>query len=145
MKRKTISPANGNVAVIPEKRNYTVNLIGFSKELSVEANGKILAVCYDDKNNIHSITTENIYASDGISLVIKSSGSLDSKNENWQNHCFDIMLQAETASLDKKRLFDTITNVNIPFKERLEKLKAFEDIDSNLKDPIKNLLMLSQY
>ena len=140
----TISPANSNVAVIPEKHNYTVNLIGFSKELSVEANGKILAVCYDDKNNIHSITIENIYASDGISLVIKSGGSLESKNENWQNHCFDIMLQAETASFDKKRLFDTITNINIPFKEKLEELKAFEDIDPNLKDPIKNLLMLSQ-
>ena len=54
------------------------------------------------------------------------------------------MLAAEAASLDKKRIYEVITNESRTLEERLEILNNFQDIDVNLIPAIKELLMLSK-
>ncbi len=140
----TINPAMGDNSVVPQTRNYTVNLFGFSKKTKVILNGQELKASYDEKTNALTVLIENIETSKVLKIELYSENSLLSRNENWKKQCFDIMLQAETSSLDKKQIFDIIINKNISLEERLEKLKNFNGIDANLISPIKELLTLSK-
>lgn len=140
----TVNAADGDISVLPETRNYTIFFRGFSKETNIDVLGKKFNSFYEDKTNTLEINIENVEVTEALNIVFNCENGLICNNENWKSICFDIMLQAETNSLDKLRIYKEITNDVIAFEKRVEILEKFKDIDENLIPPIMNLLRLSE-
>lgn len=141
----TLNKAEGDISLIPQNRNYKINLFGFAKDIKILVDGKSVNTSYDEETNITSIDLSNISVTSTAVIEIFAEKSLLSTNENWDKQCFSIMLAAETSSWDKKRIFDIITDKNISFEKRLERLETFKDIDENLIEPIKEIFIRSAF
>lgn len=138
----TINPAIGDNSIIPERRNYTVKLVGFAKEISAFVNGCKYDTEYDEKTNIVSIFIDEVSTNQILTVKLSAENGIISRNDNWEKQCFDIMLGFEANSLAKHRLFNDISNKRISITKRLEILNNFNDIDEDFKAPIRELLML---
>ena len=125
----TIFPANGKLALIPEKRSYIVELTGYQKSavdtVKVEIDGKIVdvAVTYDKKKQAVEITISECDVTKEVKIFI-SEAALTYGNQIVERS-FNFLNQAEIEFSLKERIYSLVTSgKSIPVK--LAELKALE-------------------
>lgn len=107
-----IHPAEGNLALIPEKRRYTVELIGFkkcaAKKVVVLADGQKIDVTtsYDKKKQAVIVELPEIPVTAEINISL-SKESVQKENCVAQL-CFDFLNQAEIEFMLKDQLYNAI-------------------------------------
>ena len=138
----TIFPANGKLALIPEKRSYIVELTGYQKSavdtVKVEIDGKIVdvAVTYDKKKQAVEITISECDVTKEVKIFI-SEEALTNGNQIVERS-FNFLNQAEIEFSLKERIYSLVTSgKSIPVK--LAELKAME-IDKDLEGAMTEII-----
>ena len=138
----TIFPANGKLALIPEKRSYIVELTGYQKSavdtVKVEIDGKIVdvAVTYDKKKQAVEITISECDVTKEVKIFI-SEESITNGNQIVERR-FNFLNLAEIEFSLKERIYSLVTSgKSIPVK--LAELKAME-IDKDLEGAMTEII-----
>ena len=127
-----INESQGNLALIPESRNYIVEFYGLKKPLydqltiKVDGNQYETVINYDEKRQLLSLEISEIYTSQNV--VIELSKELIVNNNRIIDHCFCFLNQAEIDYDIKEKTFGLIKNENrIPvILAQLQKMRIDE-------------------
>lgn len=109
--RFTIHPAQGHLDLIPQTRNYTVELVGFVcnfQEVEVRVNGTPIECKVSNQEGAHvvTITLPPLSVLSFVEIVLPARG-IDLSNRPLER-CFDFLDQAEISFLDKDRIYTLI-------------------------------------
>ena len=107
-----ISPAQGNLALIPHKRSYTVQLHGFQEvaknqvEVTIDNQVVDVNVVYDNKSNIVEVQILETRVTEEIRIRIKKEAICF--NNNVQECIFKFLNQAEIEIFLKDQIYGLI-------------------------------------
>lgn len=108
----TIAAANGDTSLIPQKRNWTVNFRGFTKDMTVkvliDGSNVTCPVEYDDATNTAIVKLENISIASNISIELASEKDLVCRNENVLSIIFEMLMHAQTSYPVKESMWDLV-------------------------------------
>ncbi len=144
----TIKRPEGNLSVIPEKRNYKIYLRGFSEDVLAEAisGGKKIksTISYDEKTNTAVLEISEIPTADETVITLVSRGSLLSANENYKQRLFDIMVNSEISnSWSKYQAYSRLTDEKIELSNRVDAAKkACPEESGNMFDAVSEIIDL---
>ena len=129
-----ISPAVGNLYLIPERRTYTVKFAGYGYEalngLSVQVNGKEIEadVSYDDKMGAVIVKLPETEVTQEVRITLKKEAEI---HENHvEERVFEFLNQAEIAFILKEQIYALI-NEKRRVPGIISKLNAM-NLDQNL-------------
>ena len=105
----TIAPSVGAVDLLPKKRNWTVYLRGFAKDVSVAVTvgGKAVKATawYEDETHSMVVCLDGVAVKKGAVITV-TGAALSHDNEDAEARMIEILDQAQTATAWKKRLWD---------------------------------------
>ncbi len=114
----TLMPSEGDLSLIPQKREYTVKFIGFNEPESLKVNGKEAAWEYNKEINTLSVTL-CATAKKGFTLEIE--GDLESKNPNNIESIIEILKRSNTGNPFKEKIYNYIQKNYDPSQYCLER------------------------
>ncbi len=145
--RISIQPAEGDLELIPEKRDYEIRIYGVmktDKEISVKVQGtntsdteqaenNTVETCYDEKRCILSIKVSDVVTREGCEVI--TDGIIEAEND-YRQQVFDILENCWMETEKKDQIFNAMMNMDrdafgtwIKESEVSELLKdAFEEV-----------------
>ena len=127
-----INAAQGDLSLIPEKRNYQLHFRGFSKncDAKVLVNGKEIefASKYDAKTNTFTVTVSDIAVTNNLKVEITSESGLYPDDTAAFNRVFEIIQSAQTDYDPKNDLWKLFVR---PEFTKLEKLSFVTTLIKN--------------
>ena len=123
-----IGAAEGDLSLIPEKRNYKVNFRGFSKDTEVKAfcDGKELSVKtkFDVNTNTVTVCVYDVAVTDVIRFELNSESGFKSDEQAIYNRVFDILMRSEMDYNPKNDIWPTMLDKNLTRMQRLSTVTA---------------------
>jgi len=120
-----IKGAVGDLSLIPQKRNYKINLRGFSKdtEVSVTSAGKKLdaKTAYDDTTNTVIVYVNGVSVADDLKLSLSSESNFIPDDTAIYKRIYDILMRSKTVYNPKNDCWPILTN---PKFTRLQKMSS---------------------
>ena len=117
----TIHPTEGDLSVIPQKRQYTIRLRGFHRDTAaaVSVGGVPVATdaVYDKASN--TLTVEVCAAVTDEIRVKLTANALMHDNADWRERCEQILLLVNTSVEDKHRAMDILQRSDVPVHGRV--------------------------
>lgn len=101
----TVGIPNGNTALIPEKRNYTLILKGFRSGCKFTRNSTELNAVYDAESNSYIVSVGEVLTKNGASVVMENPSGLIHDNSDYMHRCYKMMLHAQCSSATRDRLY----------------------------------------
>ena len=99
----TINPVDGDLSVIPEKRDYLINVFAMSRPESVTVNGKLVDFTFDEKKNRTSVYVEDVAGTDRIDVCFKNNGEVPANNV--EEHIYKLINAAEIKLNEKEAIY----------------------------------------
>lgn len=144
----TIKRPKGRLSVIPEKRNYKIYLRGFSRgaliEVASDGRKSKFTLAYDEKTNTAVLELFGISTADETVITVASSEGLLSKNENYKQRIFDIMVNSEVSnSWSKYQAYARLTDDRADISGRLAAAeKSCPEESGNMLEAVKEIINL---
>lgn len=141
----TINPAKGDLSLIPQKRNWKINLRGFNKNINIEVliDGK---TCQAEKVYVSQNNTLQISVSANVSSEIEicvSGENLIHDNSDAIDRIFNILCKANISNKDKYHYYECIKLKDTTVHTKLLKMGDFSPEDYHTVKAIKELLTLT--
>ncbi len=115
-----ICPAEGDISLLPKKRNWTVHFRGFEKPESVVVKTgkrkKEIVFTYDEKHATVTVVLENIAITNEIEISCIAKQGLLYQNTFARKRMFDIVLHAQMGYVTKTKIWEYL---NRPKHDRL--------------------------
>ncbi len=99
----TINPVDGDLSVIPEKRDYLINVFAMSRPESVTVNGKPVDFTFDEEKNMTSVYVEDVAGTDRIDVCFKNNGEVPANNV--EEHIYKLINAAEIKLNEKEAIY----------------------------------------
>lgn len=126
-----ICRADGDVSVIPQKREYMLNFYAFEKpsEIRVSVNGEEQAFncSYDDIKNIITVEFGDVSPKDEIEVTLCTSGQLP--ENSVQKPVFDLINATQMPYTLKENIYRAVINRKDMFELSMKLDKLFSNID----------------
>ena len=139
-KRLTIYPAEGELSLIPKKRNYRIKLYGISKQnlKSVEADAEKAdyTYTYDEKRNILILEIKELDVRHQLNVWFYPETDLACNKVQWR--VFDILNRAQIEFCIKEKLYDMV--IHSDSAETLISNLSSVDTLSELKEMIQEIV-----
>ena len=115
-----ICAANGDISLLPEKRNWTVHFRGYNKPKSVvvKVNGieEEVTFVHDEAHATVTVVLENIAITDDVEIRCIAKEGLLYSNTYARKRMFDIVLHAQMGYVTKTKIWEYL---NRPKHDRL--------------------------
>ena len=108
----TISPAEGDVTLIPQKRNWTVHFRGFRGDCVFFMDGKMVDAAYDEDTHTYSVSVADVLAGEGTSISIAHDACLIYNNSDCRQRMIDYLTRAQISLREKEKML-SIFDINI--------------------------------
>lgn len=95
----SINPVVGDLSVIPNKRDYLINVYAMSKPISITVNGKVTEFDFNEEKNMTSVCVNNISGIDPVEVCFETNGEMPKNNINAPLYH---MINAAEIKLDEK-------------------------------------------
>ena len=92
--RFVISPANGNLSLVPGKRHIVLLCKGFAPGTVFEMSGKELTCTRDETTGEYRVEVGVLETAKGVSVVMKNENGLMSKNENFRERITELLMRS---------------------------------------------------
>ncbi len=123
-----IGAAEGDLSLIPEKRNYKVNFRGISKDTEVKAfcGGKELNVTskFDANTNTIAVCISDIAVTDAVCFELNSESGFTPDEQAVYNRIFDILMRSEMDYNPKNDIWPTMLDKNLTRMQKLSTVTA---------------------
>ena len=103
-----ICKSEGNLSLIPQKRNYNLIFKGFKNGCSFFINNKPLNSTYDKENNTYIVSVEEVDSSCGIIIEVDNVNGLLHDNSDYRDRCLNIMRSSQTTGTFRKYAISAI-------------------------------------
>lgn len=117
----TIAAAQGAVDLLPEKRDWTVNLRGFAKDVAVAVTigGKAVDAesVYDMTTHTMRVELRDVAVTDNVVITV-SGESLVTDNGDAEQRMFDLLVHAQTSEMWKYNLWRNRERTYLPGDRR---------------------------
>ena len=142
----TIYPAQGDLTLIPKKRNWHIKLRGFAKDvvLTVTVNGKKAKadIAYTAADNTTTVCVA-AKVTDTVSVDIAGE-TLITDNGDVKDRVFDILQYSDLDHEFKSRLYNTLTDRSKSIKVRLSTATANAAEAQQIVDACREQLTLTE-
>ena len=138
----TIAPAQGDTNLIPEVRNWKINLRGFHKNAKITVNIPHAVITREDDCNT-TVITVNAPANQEIRVAFTGS-NLIHDNADAQERCFRLLLHSQIATDHKEHIWKWV-QMDESIHQKMFYMASFRGREiSGVVDAIRELLTLTQ-
>lgn len=119
-----IEPAKGKLSLIPQKRNWSIMLRGFNRNMSVKlfVNEKELEVKPILSRESNTVRIEVIANVIDTVRVEMSAENLIHDNSDWILRCEEILMRSNMYSTDKQKIMDVVKSEAVSTHDKIGKL-----------------------
>ncbi|MBE5965823.1 MAG: DUF5110 domain-containing protein [Lachnospiraceae bacterium] len=139
-KRLTIYPAEGELSLIPKKRNYRIKLYGISKQdlknVEVDAKKADYTYTWDEERNILTLEIKELDVKHRLNVWFYPDTGIACNKVQWR--VFDILNRAQIEFCIKERLYDMA--IHSDSAESLISNLSSVDTLSELKEMIQEIV-----
>ncbi len=124
----TINPFIGDASVVPEKRDYLINVFAMSCPKKVSINGSSADFSFDEEKNMTSVKIENISPADQITICFENDGKIPANN--IQPSLYKLVNAAEIKLDEKESIYKkslALIDGDLTTIPQLEKIKNQEN------------------
>ena len=142
----TIHPAQGELSLIPEKRNWTLKLRGFHRDVTpvVYVDGKIYENCTVQREDSTNTLVLTVCAAVTSVIQVKlCAESLIHDNSDAMERCLKILQRAQINFMDKNQTWKVLQNETLSLHHKLLELYSIIPDHSGLLGAIKEQLTLT--
>ncbi len=97
----TVQPAQGNTALVPTARDYTLTFKGFAKGTTFAVTGKALPAQYDAATNTYTVTVEGVATAQGVAVTAQHASALMSDNSDCLARILDLLTRSQCTINEK--------------------------------------------
>ena len=136
----SIAPAQGDVSLIPEVRNWKIDLRGFHRDAKIAVN-----IPNAQMQREGNITVISVTAPVNQEITVSFTGeNIIHDNSDVSERCFDILLHSQICIGDKGHIWNCLQQ-NGTVHEKVDRMSAFQSRDiSGVVGAIRELLTLTQ-
>lgn len=113
-KRFTIHPAEGDLSLIPETRNYKFKIYGITKNdidrVEINSRQTVSIISYDEERNIATLEIKELDVKDELTICFYSNTNIACNKSLWR--IFDILNRAQIEFSVKEKIYNMINNSN---------------------------------
>jgi hypothetical protein len=99
-----IFPAEGDVSLIPERRNWRIFFRGFCKGCCFAVQGESVNTFYDEQTNTYVVSIADIPVSKGIMVTVTHQDGLIHDNSDCRKRMIDCLTRGQTPLYEKEKL-----------------------------------------
>lgn len=112
----TVLPSNGNISLIPKKRNYKLRFKGYKSGCTFYASDREIVAEYNSKENEYVVDICGVTVTDGITVTVKNENGLLHDNSDYDERVFDIVAHGNCSPMEQIALMnERETFKNYPF------------------------------
>ena len=104
----TVQPVEGDDAILPKKRTYTLELVGAAQPKSVAVNGKAAEFTYNKKTATVCVTAEDIAATEVLTVTVKTQGLAEN---DWKAELIARLPRYQIENEEKAAIFNMMNKV----------------------------------
>ena len=101
----TIHPAEGDLSLLSEQREFTVVFKGFSSDCRFFMGEEQLTAIYDSKTASYTLTLGDVNTAVGVSIRVLSTCILQHNNSDYYERIVDLLTKAQCELTVKKNGF----------------------------------------
>lgn len=119
-----IEPADGELSLIPKKRNWSILLRGFNSNMSVnlfvnEKELEVKPILLKESNTVKIEVTADV--TDTVRVEM-SAEDLIHDNSDWLLRCEEILMRTNMYSTDKQKIMDIVRMDTVSTHDKISKL-----------------------
>ena len=141
----TIEPAQGDILILPESRNYFLRFVGFSAnaKVTVEAdNGDGAPSPYHIQNtqNALELAINDVFTYVGAKITIEDENGVLGSMEHAKKIYFNRIMAAQIPNDYKNRIYKILTESHYTLPQRYMELSKYNKVHPELIDALKEIL-----
>ena len=99
-----ISPAEGEVSLIPQRRNWRIFFRGFRKNCRFDVHGRSVEADYDEQTNTYIVSFEDVSVETEIVVTVSHPDDLLHDNSDCRKMMINCLTRAQTPLYEKDKL-----------------------------------------
>ena len=100
-----INPAEGDMDLVHQKREYTLIFKGFKMNCEFFVEGKSLKFEYTEDTNTYRVYIGEVETDKGIEITVESASGLLHDNSDYLRRCSQMLLHSQTTSVTRNYLY----------------------------------------
>lgn len=142
----SINPAKGDLKLIPQKRNWTLEFKGFAKNVKLNAfidgNPVEINPCWNEGQSSYTFTvTTNATSKIDIKII---GDELIGDNQNYLERIRDILQHSQISMIKKQDMYDAVVNDSLSLHKKIFKIYDESPEQEHIAKAIREQLILTK-